>query len=159
MTGDVIQTALALIRQETEEKQQLETLEAKLLQTEAGEACSHVLAYDAEQGTLFLRFETEGTDVFEIMEGIERVQEKEPVQLQESSDGLRTAVYSGQRCLGTLPEKIRTAFTMLEQEGLLHVEQAVVHSLVPVSRRGRYAKRAIVWIELYAIIKPSGIQA
>ena len=151
MTAEIISTALESIRLEIEEKKHLEEAEAPLLKAE--ETCGHVLAWDPEKGALFVRLETEGTDQFERMEGIERVHENDPVQLQDSGDGSGIAAYSGQRCLGTLPEKTGSALSLLEKEGLLAVEQAMVYRLIPVSRRGRYAKRAIVFIDLHAVIK------
>lgn len=149
---EMMNTALASITQEIKDKQDREFIEAAMSGRNEGEACGHVLAWDKEHGTLFLRLETEGTDEFEIMEGIERVKETDPVQMKACPDGTHMAVYSGRHCLGTLPEQTGNAILVLEKEALLAAEPAI-HSLVPVSRRGRYAKRAVVWIDIHAVIK------
>ena len=111
--------------------------------------------YDAETGTLLLRFEAHGTRYEGRTEEIERMQVGERIVLWRDSENpynpnnFRLLTARG-RDIGNIPAELCNALAPFYDSGSLIVEDAHASYVEPISKRSRHAKQAILFVELRA---------
>lgn len=109
--------------------------------------------YDEETGILTLCFEAKGTRYEGRTERLEYVREAEPLSLRRDTDNAynpNNFLLDGDReeNLGTLPAELCNALAPLYDADKVQVLSCRVSCLEPITKRSRYAKRAVMFAEL-----------
>ena len=111
--------------------------------------------YNELTGELMIRFESKGTRYNDRTEQIEKVQPGDTVLIQRdaanpyNSNNFLLLTSSG-KDIGNMPMELCNAIAPLYDVGKLVFEAASVSFVEPISKRSRYAKQAILFVELRA---------
>lgn len=116
--------------------------------------------YDPEKGVLILRFEAKGTRYEGRTEQIERVKPGDEIRVVREPENkfnpnnfcLLTA---RKRNVGNMPAELCNAIAPLYDSGALTFLSAHASFVEPISRRSRYAKQAVLFVELTCSV-PNG---
>lgn len=109
--------------------------------------------YDEVSGNIILRFESRGTRYDGITEQIEKVNIGDLIQVVRDKENPFNAnnfillTRKGQK-VGNMPAELCNVIAPMFDEGSLVFEEALVSFVEPISKRSRYAKQAILFIEL-----------
>lgn len=110
-------------------------------------------SYDEATGKMTLRFEARGTRYEGRTERMERVREGEEILvIRDAGNPFNTNNFAlsdarGQN-LGNMAATLCNALAPLYDAGYAVFEKAFVSFVEPISRRGRHAKQAILFVEL-----------
>ncbi len=109
--------------------------------------------WDETDGTLLLRFESRGTRYDGRTELIERLREGEPITVRrdpENPYNPNNFVLMTERGedAGNMPAELCNAIAPLYDAGDLTFKRAAVSYVEPISRRSRYARQGILFVEL-----------
>lgn len=109
--------------------------------------------YDEEKGLLTLRFDSRGTRYDGRTETIERIRTGEAVELRRDADNPFNPnnfvlLSEKGRDIGNMPAELCNAIAPLYDAKLLSFEGACVSFVEPLSQRSRYAKQAMLFVEL-----------
>ena len=115
--------------------------------------------YDPDTGELLLRFEAMGTRYEGRTEQIERMKQGDPIQVVREPENRfnpnNFRLLAGRkRNVGNLPAELCNAMAPLYDSGRLTFTSARASFVEPISRRSRYAKRAVLFVELRGRILP-----
>lgn len=115
--------------------------------------------YNEANGEILMRFEAKGTRYEGRTELIEKVNAEEPVTVER--DNLNPynpnnfmLLTAKNHNVGTMPAELCNAVAPLYDSGLLVFESAKVSYAEPISKRSRYAKQAILFVELKCRLLP-----
>ena len=116
--------------------------------------------WEAQSGRLLLRFESRGVRYEGRSEQIERLKIGDPISVRRDPQNVynpNNFVLLTKRGedVGYVPAELCNAIAPLYDAGLLHFEQCVVSYVEPLSRRSRYARQAVLYVELVCFVKNS----
>lgn len=109
--------------------------------------------YDCETDKIVMRFEVKGTRYEGRTEQIEKVNVGDPVQIVRdetniyNSNNFAVLTIKG-NSLGNMPAELCNVMAPLYDNNELVFEKAVVSFVEPISKRSRYAKQAVLFVEL-----------
>ena len=109
--------------------------------------------YDEETGDVLLRFEAKGTRYEGRTERIENVKTGDPIRVvrdeknEFNPNNFRLLTAKG-KDVGNIPAELCNAIAPMYDNGDLTVEESSVSFVEPISRRSRYAKQAMLFVEL-----------
>lgn len=111
--------------------------------------------YNSATGEILIRFEAKGTRYEGRTEQLERVNLGDELRLvRERENPFNpnnfTIVTGKGKNVGNVPAQLCNAMAPLYDSGELILHQASVSYLEPISKRSRYAKQAILFVELKA---------
>lgn len=114
--------------------------------------------YNEVTGDILLRFEARGTRYDGRTEQIEKVKLGAEIQVvREKTNPFNPNNYmlltKRGRNVGNMPAELCNAIAPLYDEGCLVFEEAKVSFVEPISKRSRYAKQAILFVELKCKLK------
>ena len=114
-------------------------------------------SYDAAAGRMLLRFESRGTRYDGRTEQIEKVRLGDTVRVVRDAENPfnhnNFLLLTGKgRDIGCMPAELCNAIAPLYDEGSLVFDRASVSFVEPISKRSRYAKQAVLFVELQARI-------
>lgn len=109
--------------------------------------------FDESSGEVTLRFEAKGTRYDGRTEAIEKVNVSDKIRVERDKANpynhnnfmLFTAKNQN---VGNMPAELCNAIAPLFDEGLLIITDAEVSFVEPISKRSRYAKQAVLFVEL-----------
>ena len=113
--------------------------------------------YNAETGSFLIRFEVKGTRYNGRTEQIEKIKAGAPLQLVREPENQ----YNGNNFLiltsegddvGNMPAELCNAIAPLFDAGELTIDEAKVSFVDPISKRSRYAKQAVLFVEVGGMI-------
>ena len=109
--------------------------------------------YDPRTGAICMRFEARGTRYEGRTESIERVKPGDPIQVVRQKDNPHNAnnftLLTGKgNNVGNMPAELCNAMAPLVDAGMLVLGTAKVSYVEPLSQRSRYAKQAVLFVEL-----------
>ncbi len=115
-------------------------------------------SFDSETGEIMLRFESKGTRYEGRTERIETLSKGTPITLvRDPGNAYNHNNYilmtETQQDVGNMPADLCNAVAPLQDEGLLVWKSACVSYVEPISRRSRYAKQAILFVEAHGQLK------
>lgn len=111
--------------------------------------------YDEESGELVIRFEARGTRYDDRTEQIEKIALGDVIRVVRE----KSNAYNSNNCLlltedghniGNMPAELCSVIAPLYDAGNLDLDPAHVSFVEPISKRSRYAKQAILFVELKA---------
>ena len=111
--------------------------------------------YEAESGTIVLRFESKGTRYDGRTEQIEKVKIGDVIQIVRDEENpynpnnFLLLTKNGQD-VGNMPAELCNVIAPLYDAGELRFEHATVSFVEPISKRNRHAKQAVLFVELQA---------
>ena len=110
--------------------------------------------YDASTGEILLRFGVKGTRYEGRTEAIEAVKLGDSILVVRQTDNPHnpnnfTLVADRGQNVGNMPADLCDALAPLVDAGVLAVESACISYVEPLSRRSRYAKQAVLFVELH----------
>ena len=114
-------------------------------------------AYDAETGGFLIRFEAKGTRYSGRTELIEKVKVGDVIQVsrepenQFNSNNFKLLTEKGED-VGNMPAELCNAIAQLYDAGELEICQAKVSFVDPISKRSRYAKQAVLFVEVEGMV-------
>ncbi len=116
--------------------------------------------YNDKTGELMLRFESKGTRYNDRTEQIEKVRLGDKVLVQRDADNPYNSnnfvlLTSAGKDIGNMPMELCNAIAPLYDNGALVFDDAYVSFVEPISKRSRYAKQAILFVELRARLEAS----
>ena len=109
--------------------------------------------WDESTGTLLLRFESRGTRYDGRSERIERLQVGNPIAVRRDPENpynpnnFVLLTESGED-VGNMPAELCNAIAPLYDTGFLAFERAAVSYVEPITKRSRYARQGILFVEL-----------
>ncbi len=108
--------------------------------------------YDAETGSFLIRFEAKGTRYNGRTEQIERVKVGDTLQLvsepeNQFNDNNFVIMTEDSDDVGNMPAELCNAIAPLFDAGELTIDEAKVSFVDPISKRSRYAKQAVLFVE------------
>lgn len=111
--------------------------------------------YNPVNGELLIRFESKGTRYDGRTEQIERVKVGDPIRvLRDKGNPFNANNFvlhtKKDRDVGNMPAGLCNVFAPLYDSGVLIFESATVSFVEPISKRSRYAKQAVLFVELKA---------
>ena len=114
--------------------------------------------YDESTGFVELRFESKGTRYGDRTEQIELLSVGDPIRIERDPENafnsnnfvLKTAAG---RDVGNMPAELCNAIAPLSDAGRLSFTDSKVSFVEPISKRSRYAKQAILFVEISGKIK------
>ena len=114
-------------------------------------------SFDPETGRLLLRFEARGTRYDGRTEQLEKVNVGDPVLVRRDAENLFnrnnfTLLAKEKWDIGNMPAELCNVIAPLYDAGDLVFEQATISFVEPISKRSRYAKQAIAFVELHCCI-------
>ena len=107
--------------------------------------------FDAETGTIYIRFESRGTRYDGRTEQIEKVKagDKVVITREETNpfnhNNFRLLTVKG-RDIGNMPAELCNVIAPLYDNGELEFQEAAVSFVEPISKRSRHAKQAVLFI-------------
>lgn len=109
--------------------------------------------YDAQNNTALIRFEVKGTRYQGRSEFIEKIRLGDEVSIKRDRENKFNSnnfiILDWQdNDIGNMPAILCNAVAPLYDSGKLHVEKAAVSYVEPLSQRSRYAKQAMLFVEL-----------
>ena len=119
--------------------------------------------FDENTGAFLLRFESKGTRYGDRTEQIENLSTGDPIVIirdpnnEYNSHNFILATPEG-KDVGNMPAELCNAIAPLYDAGLVELSDSKVSFVEPISKRIRYAKQAILFIELNGHIKKENIQ-
>lgn len=114
--------------------------------------------FNAETGELLLRFEARGTRYEGRTERIEKVRLLDEVLVRRDEknsynvNNFELLTTTG-KSLGNIPAELCNVIAPLYDRGELHLIKAHVSYVEPISKRSRYAKQAVLFVEMKLSIK------
>ena len=113
--------------------------------------------WDESTGTLLLRFESHGTRYDGRTEFIERLQVGDPITVRRNPENPynpNNFILFTERGedVGNLPAELCNTIAPLYDVGFLTFDRATVSYVEPISKRSRYARQGILFVELLCII-------
>ena len=116
--------------------------------------------FDEHTGAFLLRFESKGTRYGDRTEQIEKLSIGDPIAIirdaeneYNSNNFVLTA--SGGKDVGNMPAELCNAIAPLYDDGLVEISDSKVSFVEPISKRSRYAKQAILFVQVEGKIKKS----
>ena len=111
--------------------------------------------YDVSSKEILMRFESKGTRYDGRTEQIEKVKVGDVIQITRDKDNPFNSnnfvlLTRRNQDVGNMPEDLCNAIAPLYDEGKIVFDAAVVSFVEPISKRSRYAKQAILFVELRA---------
>lgn len=112
-------------------------------------------SYEEKTGTILIRFDARGTRYEGRTEQIERVNPGDPIQIIRDTgnkfnpNNFTMLIKTGAN-VGHMPAELCNAIAPLYDAGQLQFEAASVSYVEPISKRSRYAKQAVLFVELKA---------
>lgn len=113
--------------------------------------------YDAETGSFLIRFEAKGTRYNGRTEQIEKVKTGDGIQVmrepenQFNPNNFKLLTTNGDD-VGNMPAELCNAIAPLFDAGELTIDEAKVSFVDPISKRSRYAKQAVLFVEVGGMI-------
>ena len=110
-------------------------------------------AYNAETGSFLIRFEAKGTRYNGRTEQIEKVKVGDGIQVmrepenQFNANNFKLLTTKGED-VGNMPAELCNAIAPLFDAGELTIDEAKVSFVDPISKRSRYAKQAVLLVEV-----------
>ena len=109
--------------------------------------------FDEETGQITLRFEVKGTRYEGRIEQIEKIEAGDKVLLIRESENTHNpnnfAVHTVKdNDIGNMPAELCNALAPIYDEGSLIITESRVSYVEPISKRSRFAKQAILFVEL-----------
>lgn len=109
--------------------------------------------YNEDQKELLLRFESKGTRYSGRTEQIEKVKTGDPVRIIRDKENRYNSnnfliLTSKGKDIGNMPAELCDAIAPLYDRGELFFTSSKASFVEPISKRSRYAKQAILFIEL-----------
>lgn len=114
--------------------------------------------FDENTGAFLLRFESKGTRYGDRTEQIENLSIGEPIVIirdpenEYNSNNFILTTSEG-KDVGNMPAELCNAIAPLYDAELLNIVGSKVSYLEPISKRSRYAKQAILFVEMEGRIK------
>ena len=110
--------------------------------------------YDLQTGKIELRFEVKGTRYEGRTEVIEKMHEGDVVTVLRDSDNKYnsnnfTIINAKHHNVGNMPMELCNAIAPLYDSGKLTFEKSVASFVEPITKRSRYAKQAVLFVELH----------
>ena len=114
--------------------------------------------WDEETGELVLRFEAKGTRYDGRTEQIEKMNPGDEIQIQREpgnpfNQNNFTLLTKKGRNVGNMPAELCNALAPLYDGGLIDITSAAVSFVDPISKRSRYAKQAVLFVEMKAKLR------
>ena len=112
---------------------------------------------DEETGKLLLRFEARGTRYEGRTEQIEKVKLHDEIRITRDAgnsyngNNFRLLTSRG-KDVGNMPAELCDALAPLYDSGYLMIESAHVSYVEPISQRSRYAKQAVLFVEMSGVV-------
>lgn len=108
--------------------------------------------YDAETGSFLIRFEAKGTRYNGRTEQIERIKVGDTLQLvrepeNQFNNNNFVIMTEDSDDVGNMPAELCNAIAPLFDAGELTIDEAKVSFVDPISKRSRYAKQAVLFVE------------
>lgn len=115
--------------------------------------------WDERSGELMLRFESRGTRYDGRSEAIEDVSRGDRIFVKRDPDNEFNhnnflLLNAKERDVGNMPAVLCNAIAPLYDAGLLTFESAAVSFVEPITRRSRYARQAVLFVELRCRLAP-----
>ena len=110
--------------------------------------------YDAETGEILLRFESKGTRYEGRTEYIETMKYGDKIAILRdeknayNANNFEMINYKGQN-VGNMPAELCNAIAPLYDSGLLIITDAFASFVEPITKRSRYAKQAVLFVEMH----------
>jgi len=109
--------------------------------------------YDDNTGSFLIRFESKGTRYNGRTEQIEKVKAGDPLEIRRDPDNQFNAnnfvIYTEKGYdVGSMPAELCNVIAPLYDSEKLVIERATVSFADPISKRSRYAKQAVLFVEL-----------
>lgn len=110
-----------------------------------------------EDGTFFIRFEAKGTRYEGRTEHIENVRIGDDIQIvrdagnQFNENNFKLMTEQGID-VGNMPAELCNVIAPLYDHGNLVIQKSVVSYVEPITKRNRYAKQAILFVELAGVV-------
>jgi hypothetical protein len=109
--------------------------------------------YNEGEGILLLRFDARGTRYEGRTEQIEKVRPGELIQIIRDKENIYnsnnfTLLTKSGKNVGNMPAELCNAIAPLYDSELLEIESASVSFVDPISKRSRYAKQAVLFVEM-----------
>lgn len=115
--------------------------------------------WDAENNEMILRFEARGTRYDGRTEQIEKVSLGDPIRIvREKTNPFNsnnfTMTTAKEKNVGNMPAELCNVIAPLFDEGTLVIEHCEASYVEPISARSRYARQAVLFVELHMRILP-----
>ena len=109
--------------------------------------------YNEDEGVLLLRFDVRGTRYEGRTEQIEKVKEGDLIQIKRDKENVFnsnnfTLLTRNGKNVGNMPAELCNAIAPLYDSELLEIESATASFVDPISKRSRYAKQAVLFVEM-----------
>jgi len=114
--------------------------------------------YDESTGSIELRFESRGTRYGDRTEQIENLTIGDPIVItrnpenEYNSNNFILTTAKG-KDVGNMPAELCDAIAPLFDAGLLEIVDSKVSFVEPISKRSRYAKQAVLFVELQGKVR------
>lgn len=111
--------------------------------------------FKEDSGEMILRFESRGTRYDGRTEIIERISIGDPIQVvrdkenEFNSNNFSLLTNRGKN-VGNMPAELCNVIAPLFDSGIFVIENAFVSFVDPISKRSRYAKQAVLFVEMHA---------
>lgn len=115
-------------------------------------------SFDSISGEILIRFPSKGTRYEGRLEEIERVKVGESIKIVRDADNSYnsnnfTIETSSMRNLGNMPAELCNAIAPLFDDNKIEFISSNISYVEPISKRSRYARESILFIELKAKVK------
>lgn len=109
--------------------------------------------YDENTGSFLIRFESKGTRYNGRTEQIEKVNSGDPLEIRRDPDNQFNAnnfvIYTEKGFdVGNMPAELCNVIAPLYDSEKLVIDRAAVSFADPISKRSRYAKQAVLFVEV-----------
>ena len=110
-------------------------------------------SFDEDTGEFLIRFESRGTRYDGRTEQLEKVKVGDPIRVVRDADNRFNAnnflLFTEKgKDVGNMPAELCNVIAPIYDEGLLIIQEAKASFVEPISKRSRYAKQAILFVEM-----------
>ena len=117
--------------------------------------------FDENTGAFLLRFESKGTRYGDRTEQIEDLSIGDSIAVIRDAENEHNSnnfflTTSGGKDVGNMPAELCNVIAPLYDAGLVEISDSKVSFVEPISKRSRYAKQAILFVEIEGKIKMQG---
>ncbi len=114
-------------------------------------------SYNIDTGEMILRFEVKGTRYEGRSERIEKINVGDKIIVKREPDNIFNSnnfgIFDGKvRNLGNMPADLCNALAPLFDAGDVKIIDSFVSFVEPISKRSRYAKKGVLFVEIHLLI-------